>query len=231
MHADFQPTLFAHGRLLWRCDGSDATRFSPRSAWHMVQHACEAGAGEAALWDPFCGTGLIPAVARLFFHRQLQSIRASDLHEPAVRMAERNLGLVSDPQVAAARRREVAGRMGQNPKSAKRWGEVRDYLDQLEPLIVEAAASPLPCQATHAAAAEAGELPGPIFIVGDAPYGKQSALTGPPLPQVVQGWIQHPEVAYIDLMCTSEQARDLATHLDLRVTPARGGRARVRYDR
>lgn len=234
---DFDPEFFAHGRLFWRFENSDAVRFSPRLAWALVAEAAELSAGAGCLWDPFVGSGLIPALARVFFPDAFLGIAGSDASIAAVQASARNLALVSDVSVAAQRLSQVVGLRGQNPKSYRRWGEVERYLMQLLPRIERVAetavATRVECGLAHeqlaTIAAERESLP--LYIVGDAPYGRGSDLAGPPLSSLAQAWIDEPLVAYVNLVCTAEQAAQLPIGLGVSVHPARSGRARWRFQR
>jgi hypothetical protein len=230
--ADFDPTLLSHGRLLWRFPGSDGARFSPRLAWSLldeftgdVSSDIARGVPGIALWDPFCGTGLIPAVAMLFFGERLAEVHASDMSELASSVAQENLQLVSDPKVAERRMREVTGRRGQNPKSDRRWGEVATYLEALKSRI-EAAhqrAVPIACWAGPADQVPATDHP--LCIVADAPYGAQSTLHGSGLAELVTGWLMNERVNRIVLvMGAALPEAPRAAGFECSQRPIRGGR-------
>lgn len=221
---DFDPTLLSHGRLLWRFPGSDGARFSPRLAWSLLDEATQ-GAAPLALWDPFCGTGLIPAVATLFFGERLAEVHASDLAERAAAVAWENLQLVSDPAVAARRMREVAGRRGQNPKSDRRWGEVERYIGALEPRIEAAQRRALPMTCRTAPADRLPDTNHPLCIVADAPYGVHSTLHGSILAELVAGWLADASVARVALvMGDSLDETPSASGFHCAQRPIRGGR-------
>ena len=240
MDADFNPEFFAHGRLLWRFDGSDAVRFSPRLAYGMIADAAECSHGAGWLWDPFAGAGLVPALARVFFPHGFAGIAASDASLDAVQTAAKNLALVSSLEAAEKRLAHVTGLRGQNPKSDRRWGEVAEYLSSLMPRIEAASNEALPtrveCGLAHEygarlAAPEPTPYTSDLFVVGDVPYGRGSQLIGPPLDVILQGWIQEPRVAYVDLICTQDQALTLPPDPSARLRPARAGRARWTFVR
>lgn len=236
MDPHFEPEYFAHGRLLWRFEGSDAVRFSPRLAWGMVEGAAEISAGAGWLWDPFSGAGLIPAVARAFFASAFVGIAASDASLAAVETTVKNLALVSDLEAAAKRLAHVRGLRGQNPKSDRRWGEVAAYLERLLPNIEAAASIAREARVECALAHEqlprlAGEAGAALYIVGDAPYGRGSELLGPPIDAIVQGWVNEPSVAYVDLVCTPQQLATLSAGEGVTARSGRGGRARWTYVR
>lgn len=230
MHPLFDPQRFAHGRLLWRHPGSEGARFSPRLAWRMVEEAAGQAAPEAVLWDPFCGTGLIPALAALFFHEAFDTVRASDTSEQAVATCTRNLALVTDPVEAARRRQHVVGFSRRNAKSARRWGEIVDYIDALAPLIARAGSATLRLDVQRARPEQLLEGSRPLCIVGDAPYGRATHLDGPPIEAVIARLVHTDRVVWIDLAMTREGAREVVQAVpSVRVEAARGGRARVRW--
>ncbi|MFT7521927.1 MAG: hypothetical protein ACI9MC_004079 [Kiritimatiellia bacterium] len=231
MHPDFQPEFFAHGRLLWRFDGSDPARFSPRLAWHMVQRAAQVSAGAGVLWDPFCGVGLIPCVARAFFAADFAGICASDISNDAVEVASRNLRLLADPTVAERRKRQLRGLSGQNVKSKARWSAVERYLLQLEPRIERAAHDDVNVQVIQGSADAVQPTEASILIVGDAPYGRQSKLAGAPLPELIRSLIRRDNIVYIDIVATEQQAHEVADSLpEIALIPAKSGRYRLLYE-
>jgi hypothetical protein len=224
---DFDPTLFAHGRLLWRHAGSDGARFSPALAWALVERAVRANPG-ATLWDPFCGIGLIPCLARLFFWDRLGGVLASDLSEAAVATTQRNLAVVSSMEGAQDRLRTVRGRRGQNPKSERRWGEVEACLQALLPRIASAAAADVPTRARVAAAHVPAPGSGPLIIVADAPYGTTTTLAGPPLVEVLGAWLDDERIVRIDLVVPADIGAQVADALPaLELHAVRGRRARL----
>lgn len=224
----FDAALFAHGRLLWRHAGSEAARFSPRLALAMVEQAACIVPRGTMLWDPFCGTGLVPAVAIVYARPPFDAVLASDLDPTCAATAARNLALVSEPETARIRLRELRGRMGRNTKSLRRWGEVARYLEALLPTIAAIEASGHQARAC-CAPADPGLLDGrPASVLGDAPYGRATQLEGD-LAEIVRAWLQS-SVVWIDLVCTQEQAEEVCRALPrMRWHRARGGRARLRF--
>lgn len=235
---DFEPAYFAHGRLLWRFEGSDAVRFSPRVAWDVVADVARLSAGAGWLWDPFAGAGLIPAVALAFFPEAFAGVAASDVSAAAAKAAKRNLDLVSEPSVAQQRLDQVRGLRGQNPKSDRRWGEVEGYLTRLMPRIGRVSAfarkKRVACALAHeylASLANDDSVAPSLHIVSDAPYGRGVELVGPPLESVARSWIEHPAVASVALVCTPEQAETLGALPESTLSSAKGGRARWSFSR
>lgn len=225
----FIPRLFAHGRLLYRFEGSDACRFSPILAYRMIERLCEVAGECPVLWDPFCGTGLIVGIARLFFPRSFQAILASDVSPLAVECARKNLVLVGNVEAARKRLKELRGLQKMNVKSHRRCGEVADYLESLMPLIEqnERLARPV-----HAFVASAFGLPagteGEVHFMGDLPYGKQSRMAGggglSELLEAIHLVYPHATMTFVT---TPEAAGDLPSEggsLALRLRPCRKGR-------
>jgi 23S rRNA G2445 N2-methylase RlmL len=231
MHPLFDPRRFAHGRLLWRHPGSDSARFSPKLAWRMVEAAASQAPPDAVLWDPYCGTGLLPALAALFFHDAFQAVRASDVSAQAVATCRRNLALVTDPDAAAVRRRHAAGLARRNAKSARRWGEIVDYIDTLAPRIARAASASLDLDVQRARPEQLLVGTRPLCIVGDAPYGRSVQLEGPPLEDVIAQLLHTGRVRSLDVTMTPELAAAVARGVpQVRVQTASGGRVRVRWN-
>ena len=128
----FNPTFFAHGRLLHRFDGSDACRFSPKRAWKILDNL---EVENAVLWDPFCGTGLIPSLAALFFRHKFSHIVVSDVLKQAMQCAYKNLCMLTQIACFEDRINWIRGRQGCNVKSLKRWKEVEVYAELIRDLI------------------------------------------------------------------------------------------------
>lgn len=230
----FDPVFFAHGRVLYRYPGSDACRFSPGKAYHMIDLVARVVRGESCvLWDPFCGTGLIPTVAAMFFSRAFTAIVASDVDVEAVQCAAKNLALTRRPEAAARRLRIIGGLRGRNRKSEMRWGAVQVYLDRLTPLIRQNAAEPV---LVHTLTASAFALPHiantRVAFVGDIPYGRGCRLTGHGTAgDVIAGMLSAYPNATIRLVVTSDQAA-LAPNTVLAKAveriPFKGGRVLLR---
>lgn len=178
----FEPTYFAHGRVLYRYPGSDSARFSPRLAWRLIRTIHDRYPSGGVLWDPFCGSGLIPALAALFFPGLFRTIVASDSNPTAVACAARNLAIATSVDAMRQRRDALARRRRQNVKSDHRWGAVVDYIDAVLPLMVSPAVAPLTIHTFSASAFALQRAPIPIatqdtiHFVTDLPYGRQSRL-------------------------------------------------------
>ena len=183
------PDLFSHGRLLRRFPGSDASRFSARTALHLLQHI-EVGAGPQVLWDPFCGSGMIPCVTLLAMALdwgvpKFSAVIASDVDATAARCARDNMRLFCQGDAFDRRLAEVRAEGYGNPGRVRSWERVARYMETLRPFL------PLErAPACHAFAASVFALPpmysqleeSQVHIVGDAPYGSMSSLHGGGLP-------------------------------------------------
>jgi hypothetical protein len=169
--------LFCHGRLLYRFPGSDACRFSPRAAWNILDNVDLEEGVENILWDPFCGSGVIPSVGVFFFSSKFQRIVASDINQEAVDCICKNFELLTNTEVAEKRLKQMRGLMKRNVKSKKRWAEVADFLESLLPVIGGEKFSN-----TETFCSSAFEIPshyeGKVHFVSDLPYGKASHLLG-----------------------------------------------------
>ena len=169
--------IFCHGRLLYRFPGSDACRFSPRAAWNILENVEIEEGVENFLWDPFCGSGIIPSVAVFFFSSKFQRIVASDINPEAVDCVSKNFELLTNIEVAEKRLKQMRGLMKRNVKSQKRWAEVVAFLEGLLPVIERGKFSN-----TEAFCSSAFDLSShcssKIHFVSDLPYGKTSHLLG-----------------------------------------------------
>jgi hypothetical protein len=182
-----EPALFAHGRLLRRFEGSDAVRFSSRTALGILQHIETQSEGTPQiLWDPFCGAGMIPCVALFAYAHKFDMIIASDVNPEAVRCAKENLRLFSAMDAFDHRLREVLIRQNANTKERRRWGEVAKYMERIRPAVLSQMPR-LPLVQTFVGSAL--DLPhgigGRVHFVADLPYGRQCELQGAALRQVI----------------------------------------------
>ncbi|MFO7957550.1 MAG: hypothetical protein R6X33_10695 [Candidatus Brocadiia bacterium] len=226
------PGIFAHGRLLRRYPGSDAHRFSSRLALGILDHVqTDPDRAPHVLWDPFCGTGLIPCVALFAYPDKFDAVIASDVDPDAVRCARLNMGILSAPETFERHLREVHGRRGANPKEDRRWGEVERYMERIRP-IVGAQREVLP--ATRTVRAGALDLPrdvsGRVHFVADLPYGNTSTLRGGGLHEVIPAVRRaYPECTFA-FVVGGESVGELLRKCPggLRCRPLKGGRVLVR---
>jgi 23S rRNA G2445 N2-methylase RlmL len=206
----FDPELFAHGRLLYRYPGSDASRFSPRLAYRLLGDIAPA-ANNCVLWDPFCGSGLIVTIARAFFADRFHTIIASDIEPEAVDCCRRNLRIVSDPRAAARRLTQAQGLQRRNAKSLQRWGGVAAYLEALMPRIENEAGAPPSLQAFVASAFDLPrQAEGTVHFIGDLPYGRSSRLRGHgDIPALLDAIATTYPGASMSFVMTEDAARDV----------------------
>jgi hypothetical protein len=225
--APFDPVLFAHGRVLYRFSGSDACRFSPKLAYGLLGGV--RAEEPVTLWDPFCGTGLIPCVARLFFPGRFSAVVASDVSAEAVVCAAKNLALVGEPEAARRRLEHVRGLARRNAKSAVRWGAVGDYIESLLPTIERQRTG---APATRTRVASAFDLPrgvatGPVQFVADLPYGASSPVAGGgTLAALVRALGHAYPASRMTFVTTHEAAAGAPADSD--ISPCRGGRVVIR---
>lgn len=228
------PDLFSHGRLLRRFPGSDASRFSARTALQLLQHI-EVGTGPQVLWDPFCGSGMIPCVALLAMGLdrgvpRFAAVFASDINPAAARCARGNMHLFEAHDAFERRLDEVRGAGYGNPKRARRWGRVVRYMESLLPFLP---AAPPPC---HALAASVFSLPtlgmtlpdAQVHFVGDAPYGAMSSLHGGSLSAALDCLQRAFPGASITLVSRSEVLPEVERLPGLRWRALKGGRVILR---
>lgn len=174
--AALDPDLFSHGRLLRRFAGSDACRFSARTAVQLIEHIDISASGPHVLWDPFCGAGMIPCVALAAFPGAFERVISSDLNPDASHCALGNMQVVSDRSAFDARRDEVHRRRRTNDNMDRRGAAVESYMQRIQPLLAPARArsAALRCDAFRLPPG----LPGTVHFVTDLPHGKQCELQG-----------------------------------------------------
>lgn len=173
----FDHHRFAHGRLFYRFPGSEACRFSPQAAYRLLASLAREDPTPGTLWDPFCGTGFILAVAAFFFPHAFPRLLASDVHPTAVACAARNLALFADERAFAARLAEMAKLRRINAAHDARWADVGAYFETLGRAL-DFARPAFTAEAFVADAATAARADRPLTIIGDLPYGRASHLAG-----------------------------------------------------
>ena len=187
------PDLFSHGRLLRRYKGSDTYRFSAKSALNILKNIDTESTGKPQiLWDPFCGTGMIPCVGLFAYATKFDRVIASDINREAVFCARNNMRLFCDAHEFDKRLHEVRMQQNGNPGRIKGWGEVARYMEDIRSALPAQRLAP---PAIHAFACSAfalpGVPPGQIHFVADLPYGNRSRLQGGTLPNVLSTILQN----------------------------------------
>ncbi|GAA1671466.1 hypothetical protein GCM10009733_080940 [Nonomuraea maheshkhaliensis] len=170
----------ASGGVLHSAPGFPA--FPVRLASEMFQSALALrGGGPALVWDPCCGGGYLLTVVTLLHRRLVTGVMASDFDPEAVRLAERNLGLLTATGLAAraaelderAERYDkpayaaaalAAGRLARG--LAAEGGDVRGFARQADVFDPDALRDAL-----------GGLRPG--VVLTDVPYGEQTSWLGP----------------------------------------------------
>ncbi|GIP16374.1 hypothetical protein J40TS1_20160 [Paenibacillus montaniterrae] len=89
---------FASGRVLYNAHGT--TSFPVRLASEIIQRCfqileAKGSKGPYSLYDPCCGGAYLLTVIGLLHHDKIKSIFASDINDDALRIAEKNLSLLS----------------------------------------------------------------------------------------------------------------------------------------
>lgn len=223
----FDPELFSHGRLLYRFEGSDACRFSPKLGMALLGHLAQEYPG-AALWDPFCGSGLIPCLARVFWADYFREIIASDISPLAVDCAAMNLGFWDDEKALDRRRRELRGMQGLNPRSGPRWSQVEAYFEEVLADLGRLA----PFRVLLASAMSLPKMvDGPLVFVSDLPYNRVSSLVGDvnPLEALFR---RYPQAAGVFVSSAETHYEDVPLqNFSIQVRPVRGNRKRIEVRR
>ncbi len=224
----FNASLFSHGRLLERFTGSDACRFSPKKAYSILNFTNSKKMD--VIWDPFCGSGLIVALARLFFGEQFDHFVVSDLQEAAVACAYKNLQLCDTSKFALQRLNTLRGLQKKNLKSYKRWGEVADYLESLLPYYEEKSNKNLAYFNCSAESLPKGFSGASIHFISDLPYGKQSERLGnKSLCTLIDALLSYSCDIRLSLIVSTEQA-DQITLTTMEKIPYKGGRTLLHFN-
>ncbi len=172
----FDHLRFAHGRIFRRYHGSEACRFSPEGAFILLARLARELEGTYTLWDPFCGTGLIPGIAAAFFAHRFPRLLVSDVLPEAAPCALGNLLMFRDDAALRRRLGEIELLSRPSPAHRLRWGEVGAVLARL---AAEPRARPEQITARMVAAQEAPRLRDErLVLIGDLPYGRASPLHG-----------------------------------------------------
>jgi hypothetical protein len=195
VRGDYQD--LASGSVLHSAPGFPA--FPVRLASEIFQRALALRGGDrpAVLWDPCCGSGNLLTVLALLHRRQIASVLASDLDPAAVRLAARNLGLLSEAGLAA-RAAELdtrAARFGKPSYAAaahaarrlaaeldRSGGEVPHTLWQADVFAPDQLQRGL-------------DRHTPDIVIADVPYGEQTHWLGPAATAGITGMVTFLTVA------------------------------------
>ncbi len=199
--------------MLRRFKGSEACRFSTRVALNILKHI-ETGDGPQFLWDPFCGTGLIPSVGLFAYAARFDGVIASDINPCAVQCARANMSLFREPGEMEQRLREVRVRQKAYVRQTENWRAVARYIEEIRPVLeVQRQQQP----SSYAFTSSALALPrlglkGQIHFVADLPYGTMCRLQGGTLGEVIPSILQVYPDASITFVLLRKALKEI--HLD-----------------
>ena len=91
---------YSGGRVLYNRPGTTSfpARLGSEIFLRCKNHLEQKGKpGPYTLFDPCCGGGYLAAILGFLHGKNLKEILASDVEEPALELAERNLGLLASP--------------------------------------------------------------------------------------------------------------------------------------
>ncbi len=172
----FDYQCFSHGRIFRRYHGSEACRFSPDGAFILLARLCRDLTGPFTLWDPFCGTGLIPGIAAGFFAHRVPSLVVSDILPEAAPCALGNLLMFRDDAAMQRRMHEIEVLGRPSLKHRERWSAVGEVLARP---AISPRARPASIIARVVAAQDAPRVRDErLLLIGDLPYGRASPLHG-----------------------------------------------------
>jgi len=169
---------FASGQVFYSAPGWPA--FPVRLASEVFQRglALLDKSGPVSLYDPCCGSAYHLAVLGVLHHAQLASISASDIDRASVKMATRNLSLLT-PEGLTERRQAIAADWQQFGKPSHR--AALDSANRIAQQLAEAPPLPTHCFVADATkpGAVAAALPQPVDLVfSDLPYGQLTSWQG-----------------------------------------------------
>lgn len=172
---------FASGKVFFSMPGQPA--FPVRLISEIFQRCLalrQTDAGETAvsLYDPCCGSAYHLGVLGFLHRPQLAKITASDIDPETIRLATRNLSLLT-VEGLAHRRQSIANDWQQFGKQSHR--EALDGLDRLANRL--AGQPPLPTRCFTADATAPGKIAAVLahpvdFVISDLPYGQLAAWRG-----------------------------------------------------
>ncbi|WP_043635612.1 rRNA methyltransferase [Nonomuraea candida] len=175
----------ASGAVLHSAPGFPAFPVRPASEIFQRALALRGGDRPAVLWDPCCGSGYLVTVLALLHRRRVASVLASDVDPGVLRLAGRNLGLLTGAGLAgrAAELDERAARFGRPSYEAA----ARAARELAAALAAGGGDVPHAVRRADVFDAEAlrraldGDPPAaaPDIVITDVPYGEQTHWRGP----------------------------------------------------
>ncbi|MEV0590036.1 rRNA methyltransferase [Nonomuraea cavernae] len=182
----------ASGAVLHSAPGFPA--FPVRLASEIFQRALALRGGDrpAVVWDPCCGGGYLLTVLALLHRRQIASVLASELDPHALRLAGRNLGLLSGAGLAArAAELDVRAARFDKPSYASAAHAARRLATELD-----ASGGDVPHALWQADVFGPDLLQrtldqrAPDIVITDVPYGEQTSWLGPRASAGISGMVE-----------------------------------------
>jgi 23S rRNA G2445 N2-methylase RlmL len=169
---------FASGRVFHSSPGQPA--FPVRLVSEIFQRSLALlGKTEpVSLYDPCCGSAYHLAVLGVLHRNQLGSIIASDIDPDAVKLATRNLALLT-PSGLAERRQAIAADWQKFGKASHQ--AAIGSVDRIAEKVANAPLLPTRCyvaDATKSGAISAAMFQSVDLVISDLPYGQLSAWQG-----------------------------------------------------
>lgn len=182
----------ASGSVLHSAPGFPA--FPVRLASEIFQRALALRGGDrpAVLWDPCCGSGHLLTVVALLHRASIAGVLASDADPDAVRLAGRNLALLSEAGLAA-RAEELAAREARFGKPS--YGLAAQAAGRLAAEL-STAGGDLPHAVRQADVFDPGGLrralghQSPDIVITDVPYGERTHWSGPGAESGIAGMVE-----------------------------------------
>jgi 23S rRNA G2445 N2-methylase RlmL len=170
---------FASGRVLYHAPG--ATGFPVRLAGEIIQRCfarleARCHGGPYAVYDPCCGGGYLLAVAALLHGHRLNRIYASDIDPDLVKVAERNLSLLT-PEGMRQRQEQLRQLFDAYGKPSHR--DALDSSERLAERIERLRLEETVCFRRDITAPDGDRIPKRVHIVlTDLPYGQLARWEG-----------------------------------------------------
>ena len=156
------------GKTLYHAPSIGTPRFSLRLAYRMLNELLAAEEGITAVYDPFCGNGVLLVTAFLLFAQRLQKIIGSDLSLLAMDSARRNMQWLRDAKALEERLYAIESYATEDVElkevSQQRCKLMFEHAKGID-MEVELFAQDATCIGARLAAVE-----GEVAIVTDPPY-------------------------------------------------------------